>query len=228
MVTVAEAASALGIDERTVREKLSKDEWKGEKRLIGMKEKWFMYRGELDRQVERLRILRPQERVSTQGLDGVFDQGDQSDQQSIDAQTIEVHADNSANEKLSIAFDEVLTKLTEQFSKQLNAEKDVVYTLKRELEDKDRQLRLLPDYQRQADDERKAAELKEMEAQALRKQILAMEEAQSRAELEAERILSEKEAQVSAVQLQLQALTQSVEELKQPWWRKWFSSNQPS
>ena len=72
MVTVAEAAAALGIDERTVREKLSKDEWKGEKRMIGLKEKWFMYRGELDRQIERLRIVRPQERVSTHGMDSVF------------------------------------------------------------------------------------------------------------------------------------------------------------
>ena len=202
MVTVAEAAAALGIDERTVREKLSKEEWKGEKRMIGMKEKWFMYRGELDRQIERLRIIRPQERVSTQGLDSVFESEETTDTQTVDAQSVEVQIDNRSSEKISIAIDEVLTKLTEQFSKQLHAEKEVIFTLRRELEEKDRQLRLLPDFQKQAEEERKSAQLKELEAEALRKQIAAMEaeqqqveEARRAAEEEIERLKEEKKAE---------------------------------
>ena len=233
MVTVAEAASALGIDERTVREKLSKEEWKGEKRMIGMKEKWFMYRGELDRQVERLRIVRPQERVSTQGMDSVFESEETTDTQTVDAQSVEVQGGNQISEKISSAIDEILTKLTEQFSKQLHAEKEVIFALKQELEDKDRQLRLLPDLQKQAEDERKAAELKELEAEALRKQIAAMEaeqqqaqEARHKAEQEIERLKEEKESQAKAVQDQLQALSATVQELKNPWWKKWFSPSQ--
>jgi len=243
MVTVAEAAAALGIDERTVREKLSKEEWKGEKRMIGMKEKWFMYRGELDRQIERLRIMRPQDRISTQGMDSVFNPEETADMQTVDAQSVEVPSGNQTSEKISIAIDDVLTKLTEQFSRQLHAEKEVIFTLKRELEEKDRQLRLLPNFQRQAEDERKAAELKELEAEALRKQIAAMQEEQAQtdqakqeleralvesqrlAQEELQRLTEEKEAQAKAVQEQLQALSATVEQLKNPWWKKWFTTN---
>lgn len=225
MVTVAEAAAALGIDERTVREKLSKDEWKGEKRRIGMKEKWFMYRGELDRQIERLKIT-PKERASTEGLDGFFS-GEATDAETVESPTIEVQ-----NERISIAIDEVLGKLTEQFSKQLNNEKEVVFTLRKELEDKERQLRLLPDLQKQAEQERKAAELKSLEAEALRKQIEAMqsahdeaEEARRIAEEEIQRLKDEKEAETKAINDQLQALTATVQELQKPkptWFQKWF------
>jgi DNA repair exonuclease SbcCD ATPase subunit len=231
MVTVAEAAAALGIDERTVREKLSKEEWKGEKRMIGMKEKWFMHRGELDRQVERLRIMRPQERVSTHGMESVFESEETIDTQTVDAQSVEVQSGNQTSEKISIAIDDVLTKLTEQFSRQLHAEKEVIFTLKKELEEKDRQLRLLPDLQKRAEEERQAAELKELEAEALRKQIVAMEaeqqqaaESRRTAEEEIARLTEEKEAQAKAVQEQLQALSATVQELKNPWWKKWFSS----
>lgn len=242
MVTVAEAAGALGIDERTVREKLSKGEWKGEKRLVGMKERWFIYRGELDRQMERLRVLRPQDRVSTSGLESVFGEPVES---IVDAQPIDEKADS---ERIAASVDQVLSKLIEQFSKQLHAEKELAFALKRELEDKDRQLRLLPDLQRQAEERHKDAELKALEVEALRKQIEALEEAQTaaieqerQAIQEAQRQAEEantraqelalemeklKGARESAMQEQLTCLTRQLQDLqksKQSWWQKWFA-----
>lgn len=222
MVTVAEAASALNIDERTVRDKLSKEEWKGEKRMIGMKEKWFMYRGELERQLERLRIARPQERMSTQGLDDVFVE-DSASAQAIDAQAVEVQETTKINADLNLVIDQVLTKITEQFSKQLDAEKEAVFALRRELEDKDRQLRLLPDLQRRAEEERKsaeeerrAAEMRALEIEALNKQISAMTEEKVALEARA--------AEASELASDLKALKATVEELKKPWWKKVFST----
>lgn len=222
MVTVAEAASALNIDERTVRDKLSKEEWKGEKRMIGMKEKWFMYRGELERQLERLRIARPQERMSTQGLDDVFFD-DSASAQAIDAQTVEVQESAKINADLNLVIDQVLTKITEQFSKQLDAEKEAVFALRRELEEKDRQLRLLPDLEKRAEverklaeEERRGAELRALEIEALNKQISAMTD--ERVALEA------KAAEASELASDLKALKATVEELKKPWWKKWLSS----
>ncbi len=222
MVTVAEAASALNIDERTVRDKLSKEEWKGEKRMIGMKEKWFMYRGELERQLERLRIARPQERMSTQGLDDVFVENSASEQ-AIDAQTVEVQESAKINSDLNLVIDQVLTRLTEQFSRQLDAEKEVVFALRKELEDKDRQLRLLPDLQKRAEEERKlaeeerqAAELRAVEIEALNKQISAMTD--EKVALEA------KAAEASELASDLKALKATVEELKKPWWKKMLGS----
>lgn len=244
MVTVAEAASALGIDARTVREKLSSGDWKGEKRMIGMKDKWFMYRGELDRQIERLQIAKPKDRTSAEGLDNVFEQ--ETETQTIEAQTVEFESPQETVSDVSKAIEEVLTKLTEQFSKQLNAEKEVIFSLKKELEEKDRQLKLLPDFQKQAEDERKAVELKSLEAEALRKQIAALKEKENAAELankkieelehnlaetqriaqeEIERMQQEKDAREKAILEQLQNLSTTVQELQKPkpgFWQKLF------
>jgi DNA repair exonuclease SbcCD ATPase subunit len=245
MVTVAEAAAALGIDERTVREKLSKDEWKGEKRLIGMKEKWFMYRGELDRQIERLRILRPQERISSKGMEDVFESVDTVETHTVDAQSVEIANESRVGTKVDIALDEVLSTIAEQFSKQLNAEKEIVFSLKRELDEKDRQLRLLPDLQKRAEEDRQAAQINELEAIALRKQIAALQseqeevrqakervhelerqlsESHTQSQDEISRIKEEKDAQTKMVEEQLKQLSATIEQLKQPWWKKMFAT----
>lgn len=53
MLSVKEAAAALGCDERWIREKLNQGQLKGEKRTIGMKDKWFVYKGEIDAAIAR-------------------------------------------------------------------------------------------------------------------------------------------------------------------------------
>lgn len=53
MLSVKEAAAALGCDERWIREKLNQGQLKGEKKNIGMKEKWFVYKGEIDAALAR-------------------------------------------------------------------------------------------------------------------------------------------------------------------------------
>jgi hypothetical protein len=229
MLSVREAASALGIDERTVREKLSSQQWKGEKRLVGMKEKWFMYRGELERQLDRLKISKPQERVSTQGMDTVFET-DQFEPQTIDAQMVDVGQNIGVTAAANIAIDDLLLKLAQQFSKQLHAEKEVIFTLQRELADKDRQLRLLPDIQKRAEEDRKSAELKALESEALRKQIAALAEEKSRAEqilkAETERLEAEKETEVTSVRAEIARITEELSRLKQPWWKKMFGAGE--
>lgn len=219
MVTVAEAAAALGIDARTVREKLSSGDWKGEKRMIGMKEKWFMYRGELDRQLERLQIARTKDRVSTHGLDEVFEE-EPSPTQTVDAETVEIENEKSQTEAVvGKAIEEVLTKLTEQFSKQLTIEKETILTLKLELEEKDRQLRLLPDLESQ-----KAKLLQEIEAERKAAEIQfarAAEKEEVAKVLEAENANLKQKAEEAALSLEkLQALEQQVQKLQMPWWKK--------
>ena len=53
MLSVKEAAAALGCDERWVRERLNQGQLKGEKKNIGAKEKWFVYKGEIDAALAR-------------------------------------------------------------------------------------------------------------------------------------------------------------------------------
>ena len=48
MLSVKEAAHLMGCDERWVRERLNQGQLKGEKKNIGLKEKWFVYAGEVE------------------------------------------------------------------------------------------------------------------------------------------------------------------------------------
>jgi len=53
MLSVKEAASLMGCDERWVRERLNQGQLKGEKKNIGLKEKWFVYAGEVEAALAR-------------------------------------------------------------------------------------------------------------------------------------------------------------------------------
>jgi hypothetical protein len=53
MLTVKEAAQIMGCDERWVRERLNQGQLKGEKRNIGLKEKWYVYAGEVESALEK-------------------------------------------------------------------------------------------------------------------------------------------------------------------------------
>lgn len=48
MLSVKEAAEALKIDERSVRDRLANGTLKGEKKMVGLREKWFIYSSALN------------------------------------------------------------------------------------------------------------------------------------------------------------------------------------
>jgi hypothetical protein len=126
---------------------------------------------------------------------------------------------------------------------------ETIRAQEQQLQEQSRQLKLLPDFQKQAEDERKAAHLKAVEAAALEKQVEALklknEEAEKAKEQvaaleqslkeqerakneELEALKAEKDAQLKAVEEQLSNLSQTVYELKKPWWHKLFGSDQGS
>ena len=53
MLTVKQVASALGIDERSVREKLNLGTLKGTKKNVGQREQWFIHQRDLDAELAR-------------------------------------------------------------------------------------------------------------------------------------------------------------------------------
>jgi DNA repair exonuclease SbcCD ATPase subunit len=53
MLTVKQVAAALGIDERSVREKLNQGTLKGTKKTIGQKDQWFVHQRDLDAELVR-------------------------------------------------------------------------------------------------------------------------------------------------------------------------------
>ncbi len=72
MVTVKRAAALLGIDKSVLRQRVSEGSLKGERRMIGSKEKWFLYCGELDALLDQ-RFADPSERAERVSLSGMTD-----------------------------------------------------------------------------------------------------------------------------------------------------------
>ena len=293
MVTVKEAAAALGVDERTVREKLSGGQIRGEKKLVGLKEKWFVYRGEVEALIEKQRLPRYGESLQAQGTETHATTFDASP--AVEAETINIHADGEPDGQDSGGptfvewqghYRDSIKQLAEDLMQPLVARLEAQVAALREkddvIADQARQLRLLPDLEKRADSEHKAAELNALEAEALKKQITALQEQleqkvdpeirreledelkakdgelevlkqqlvtleaerqksevlearvtelqQSKLELEKsmqdeiERLRQEKEAQSQAVQDQLLMVSKKLEKMEQPWWKRWFGT----
>ena len=53
MLTVKQVATALGIDERSVREKLALGTLKGTKKTVGQRDQWFIHQRDLDAELAR-------------------------------------------------------------------------------------------------------------------------------------------------------------------------------
>ncbi len=284
MLSVKEAAVLMGCDERWIRERLNQGQLKGEKKSIGLKEKWFVYKGEIDAALARKGVFpspsaEPKSEQQQSTYFGV--EGSVEDIEAIDAQ---VSDESTVSAGASVA--ELVRLIANEFAEKLDQQTQLNWQLKRELEDKERQLLLLPDLQKRAEEERKATELKTLETIALQKQITEMEAAAQKArdleekvvpelqqrldqerqtketelntlqeklrQFEEERQeaeharqkveelekamaalrteeqakLEEKDAREKAIQEQLTSLTGQLEHLQQPWWKRWFNSQQ--
>lgn len=245
--SVKEVAEALGMTPRGVIQRLNRGQLKGNKKLnqFGVPE-WQVY-------ANREILLA----METQKPDTESQINEQSfapaSEDTIDAEDIEVSGDFSADpgpanwRDVELARLEVLAeKLVKPLAERLEVQAGELREKERLLEEKDRQLRLLPDLEKRAEEERKAAEIRALEVEALKKQITALEEVKQESEsklssLEEERRLADeaqrkvqeleqamydlqakKEAEAEAIQSQLNNLTSKLQELQQPWWKKWF------
>ena len=218
-ISVKEAAAALGITPRAVTYRLEKGQLKGtlNKNEFGVPE-WRIFPNKeimagINSQVENT--------TQAQGAGPInFDPGDVIEAESVEAEQEEAptHTDSRfANEFQSIV-EQCVRPLVEEVKAQALAlaEKDRI------IEEQKVQLRLLPDFQRRAEDERqqaekerKEAELKALEVEALSKQITAIEEQK--------RELEEKANQATVLATDLESLKAKVDEMQRPWWKKWFS-----
>jgi DNA repair exonuclease SbcCD ATPase subunit len=164
---------------------------------------------------------------------------------------------HSEREKITMVIEAATKPLVERLERQIAElrEKENI------IEDQARQLRLIPDFQKQAEQEREAAQLKEHEVNSLKTQISLLEpklsEAesikkraeelenevlaerekakkqvsqleQSMAELRAEEerkreeLSREREEREAAIREQLAGITEQLQKLQQPWWKKVF------
>jgi chromosome segregation ATPase len=233
-ISVKEAAQALGISTRAVTYRLEKGDLNGHQtpNPYGVKE-WRIY--PTKEIVQKLKLGKESEPTEIDF--------EPVNEEAIDAESVseETTAEKPQPTSWVEAERQQLRMLAEEMMRPLL---DTIRDQERRLEDQSRQIRLLPDLEKQAEAERKAAELKELEAEALRKQISALkieqeeaeaarlkvesleqalEQSQREAEAEIKKLKADKEAQIAAVQEQLKALADTVQDLKKPFWKKWFA-----
>ncbi len=230
-LSVKEVADVLGISARAVLKRLNNDQLRGTRRSnkFGVEE-WSVYPNkEIRAALEaagKIDIFEA-EYVTATETESVPVDADETDSDEVsDERSRGWYIEE--REKVRIIAEEMVRPLSLRIEQQAVAlnEKDRI------IEEKDRQLKLLPDFEKQAEKERKAAELKALEAEALKKQIAALEIEKQEADAAKERaaelekaleqLKAEKAEKEQAVEQKLAAVQQQLEKLQQPWYKKIF------
>lgn len=219
-ISVKEAAIALGITPRAVTYRLDKGQLKGtlSKNEFGVPE-WRVYPNK--------EILNGLNKATSTGVGGdiSFEPSDIVDAVSIDAETAqESERDGTIGQRPSATdFHSLVEACVRPLVEEVKAQALALAEKDKIIEEQGRQLRLLPDFQRQAEEqkrlaeeERKAAELRALEVEALNKQVAAIEEEKQQLKLKA--------SEATALSADLQILKTKVEELQKPWWKKMFTT----
>lgn len=228
-ISVREAASALGIGPRAVTYRLEKGQLKGTltKNESGVPE-WRIYPNK--------EILAGLNQPTDNATPIDFEPGDV-----VEAETLESPGETARQTEGSFSsenFQALIEQFVRPLVEEVKAQTLAIAERDRIIEEQSRQLRLLPDLQKRAeeeralaDKEREAANERALEIRALNKQVDLMEEEKSKtAEQLAlsdkeKKLLEAKANEAMALATDLAALKQTVEKLQAPWWKKVFGSN---
>ncbi len=222
-ISVKEAAEALGVSPRAVQYKLQNGDLKGTrtKNQYGVAE-WRVWP---NKEISEA-LSQKQGRKSDGSADAI--NFSPSESETVEAEEVAYNEgeevfDEPANwrqveiERLELMAEKLVKPLAERIEAQAVALREQENII----EDQKRQLRLLPDLQKRAEEERalaeqerKAAELRALEIEALNKQLIAIEEQK--------RELEEKANQANVLAQDMETLRATVEKLQTPWWKKWF------
>ncbi len=236
-VSVKEAARALGIGDRAVISRLHSGTLNGVQKPnpYGVNE-WRIYPTKEISQNLKLKDTDGED----EAIDGAKDKAGVSSQQidfgpleeAIDAETVfeekseeEMRRDwiEAERDRMRVIAEEMMKPLTEQIKARDEALKEKEAQLQAanwrlgytegKLQDQQEQIKLLPDFQARAE----KAELLEAEAAAAKLRTEELEKALA----DAERLAKE---EIEALKTEKETLTQTVSELKKPWYKKWFSA----
>jgi hypothetical protein len=175
-ISVKQAAELLGVTTRTVQYKLQNGDLKGNraKNQFGVLE-WRVYP---NKEIQQAAASKSADVPENTKLDF---QPDAEYADTIDAEEVSYDAPSEADapsswrdiemERLEIMAEKIMKPLMER----LEAQTVTLTEQQKLIEDQKRQLLLLPDFQKQAAEERQTAQNRSFEVEALRKQVEALE-----------------------------------------------------
>jgi hypothetical protein len=198
-LSVKQVAEVLGVGPRAIIKRLDKKQLKGTRRLnkFGTEEWWIYPNNEIKAALEKagkIDILGPQEAYTDADvidLDEELIAPDEDEPGEDCAENVPISSgawtDEARGSTQAIA-DGVWNNIIGRFLGELKERDQLIGEMRGELADKDRQLKLLPDFQKEAEIGRQEAESQELKAIALAKQIEAMKELEQSKALEIERL----------------------------------------
>jgi len=207
MVSLKKAATALGLAKDDVRSMLDAGAIKGERKVVGEKEKWFVHHREIESFLGSKRIQgwnARQDRASLNGLHQIFEQDEANEANKTENALTEISEVDDGNEldhqvkinylqrDTSTRIDAILRTLTTEFAHRLCEERQTVVTLQQEVSTKDE----------------KISKLAETEAQ-LRERLACLD--------------SSKDAEIRCLNTQINLLEERLAEKRKPWWARVFS-----
>lgn len=223
-LSVKQVADVLGVSPRAVLKRLNNQQLKGTRRTnkYGVEEWWVYPNKEIRTALEasgRTDLLGNEIPTDAEIVDAETQSFEppadvEEPDETIDATPPDWRRDEMA--RLEIIAEKLMKPLAEKLEAQAMAlrEKDMI------IEEQSRQLKLLPDLEKRAEEERKASELRALETEALKKQITALQEQIQQApaediEKELQREKQEKESELARLREELeQERTQKQGEIK--------------
>jgi hypothetical protein len=258
LLTLKEAADALGIDEKAVQAQLVAGQLKGEKKSAWLQDKWFVYQGDVDELLAK-QITEPEAPKSGKAAakpTPVSEHAITVDLKAVMGPNRHLSAQPSTKtsgedevriwlaterERLKLIVEQVMQPLVEKIATQAQAlaEKDRI------IEEQAKQLKMLPDLEKQASESRAAkesemAELKDKiailkehnkqgdlalvkvaELETTLQDLKRLEAAdKAAAESQIEKLKKEREQQAQALDDEIAFLSSQLELAQRPWWRK--------
>lgn len=211
-ISCKEAALALGVTARTIQNKLKNGDLKGLKQTNKYgTEEWRVWPTK-----EITEGLKKLAGTPAEALDFTPDSTETVDAEEVSLDDVEetLEAPESWRETERQRIEMLAEVLIKPLTERLEAQGVALREQERVIEDQQRQLRLLPDLQKQAESSHETAEMKALENEALKKQIAALDEERLQKEAKLE--------QMQSLETQVTTLRQQIEDLQKPWWKKLF------
>jgi DNA repair exonuclease SbcCD ATPase subunit len=225
-LSVKQVSEALGVGTRAILKRLDKGQLRGLRRpnKFGVEEWWIYPTAEIKEALERtgrIDILGPTDRfVNADVLDVDAElsapDDDETDEDAAGQPISSNHrgwTDEVRGSSHEMA-EGVWNNIIGRFLGELKERDQLIGEMRSELADKERQLKLLPDFQKEMELRRQEAEANELKAAAFAKQIQAMKELEEAKAAEVERLVKLEAELVPSLQQQLeQERTEKAAEL---------------
>jgi hypothetical protein len=234
LLSIKDAAAILNLDKKSVRERLINGQLLGEKKLVGDREKWFVHSHSVESTLAKRRSSQTQTAQTNQNHSSHDGQADPARQilNVITATAVEADLESSLNQETSLPIRHSASEVLrgEWYQQEKARIEDFIEHAISEQVLQPLVDRLSAEASKQIAAATKAAndqlEVERLKAKRLEERIFELHEAKVELEVsmrhEIELLQLENATRENSVVEQLTALTQKLEELERPWWKRIF------